>query len=207
MEVTDNHDNMFYWSPGDDVFITPVDPQSGYRGDGDLSFRTYSNFLSMNGIDDDNHGITINMDGDGTVVFVPDADLNVGDHSLTFSNVTDIWGTRGDDTIIGDEFRNFLNPGDGGDNILTGGAENDFFYIHGDAWLNDGSGLSVTITDYENYEGIAFGDKFGLVEEKLSSHFEAVYDSAATPPTYQLLMREMSRLGALCSIWMEITRM
>ena len=137
MAGTDGHDNMFYWSEGDDVLITPIDPQSGYRGDGDLSFRTYSNFLSMNGIDDENHGITINMDGDGTVVFVPAADLNVGDHSLTFSNVTDIWGTKGDDTIIGDEFRNFLNPGEGGNNTLTGGAENDFFTSMMHSWIMD----------------------------------------------------------------------
>ena len=114
---------MFFWSPGNDTFVTPVNGENGTWGMEILAFQSYSDYLQSQDIDSDQHGINIAMDNNGTLTFVPPAELGIGTHSLEYTNVTDIWGTRGSDTITGDEFQNYLNPGDGGDNILTGGSD------------------------------------------------------------------------------------
>ncbi len=152
------------WSPGDDYIAGPT---SG------AAFRA-NNYHDWQYQSDLDEGLTFQFNDN---VLTVASEYGV----ITAENISDIYGTKGNDTIIGDEnFQNFR--GDGGYDTYTGGIGRDDFRVESQYYRDDdGNDVLlnnfIRITDFERSDRISIENYgFSLDKETVSSQFSVSQD-------------------------------
>ena len=173
----DNNYLAVDWSPGNDTVV----------GSLSKNFNLYFNFHQYYWklLEDpsyesrvlDGTGVTVD-NSSGTIVF------NSEFGTSTIIGANDIGGTHLNDVFIGSSEDEKFHP-NGGTDIVTGGAGQDRF--HGIFGLEGVAGQTkLTITDYENYEGIEFEDaiwdengSYGFTKSNIESQLSVRYDEGS----------------------------